>query len=84
MFHSPEDLRIAVHCGDTGDATRKRWEWVKWLPHALHASEVDAVGRVRLISDSFADLERLLDPATSASAGRTTRPRRRPPASRSR
>ncbi|MEY9907910.1 S-DNA-T family DNA segregation ATPase FtsK/SpoIIIE [Catenulispora sp. MAP12-49] len=59
VMHSPEDLRIAVHCGDT---TRERWEWVKWLPHALHASEVDAVGRVRLISDSFADLERLLDP----------------------
>ncbi|NUP49462.1 MAG: type VII secretion protein EccCa, partial [Catenulispora sp.] len=59
VFHSPEDLRIAVHCGDN---TRERWEWVKWLPHALHATEFDAVGRVRLISDSFADLERLLDP----------------------
>ncbi|WP_194898363.1 type VII secretion protein EccCa [Catenulispora pinisilvae] len=59
VFHGPQELRIAVHCDD---ATRERWEWVKWLPHALHSSESDAVGRVRLISDSYADLERLLDP----------------------
>src|SRR5262249_58361043 len=39
VFHSPDDLRIAV-C-----ASRERaplWDWTKWLPHALHPTEVDA------------------------------------------
>ncbi|MEV8096744.1 type VII secretion protein EccCa [Kitasatospora sp. NPDC085879] len=57
VFHSPEDLVIAV-C--TSDEHRAQWEWVKWLPHALHGSEHDAAGQVRLITDSYAGLEQLL------------------------
>ena len=28
------------------------WEWVKWLPHAQHASNQDAAGPLRLVSDT--------------------------------
>ncbi len=34
-FHAPDDLRIVV-CTRDPDAPPS-WEWVKWLPHALHA-----------------------------------------------
>ena len=35
-FHAPDDLRIAVCAGAEHAA---EWEWVKWLPHALHPHE---------------------------------------------
>ncbi|PBC69618.1 S-DNA-T family DNA segregation ATPase FtsK/SpoIIIE [Streptomyces sp. TLI_235] len=57
VFHSPEDLVIAV-CAS--DEHRAQWEWVKWLPHALHDSDHDAAGQVRLITDSYEGLEQLL------------------------
>lgn len=57
VFHSPENLVIAV-CADPERMTE--WEWVKWLPHALHSREHDAAGQVRLIADNYAELERLL------------------------
>jgi S-DNA-T family DNA segregation ATPase FtsK/SpoIIIE len=56
-FHSPDDVRITV-C-----ASRERmawWQWVKWLPHALHPTEHDAAGQVRLITQSLSELETLL------------------------
>jgi S-DNA-T family DNA segregation ATPase FtsK/SpoIIIE len=56
-FHSPDDLRIAV-CA-SGERLAD-WDWVKWLPHALHPTETDGAGPVRLISDSYRELERLL------------------------
>ena len=56
-FHAPEELRVAV-CAP-GDR-RSDWEWVKWLPHALHATERDAAGPVRLIGDDYTELEGLL------------------------
>ncbi|MFD8723556.1 type VII secretion protein EccCa [Streptomyces sp. NPDC059629] len=73
-FHSPEDLRIAV-VSEPGTASD--WEWVKWLPHALHRSETDGAGPLRLVTDSVAKLEQMLgsefagrapfDPAASPS-----------------
>jgi S-DNA-T family DNA segregation ATPase FtsK/SpoIIIE len=63
VFHAPDDLRIAV-C-----AHRDRlvlWDWVKWLPHAAHPAEADAAGPVRMISDSWPDLEALLDTVSGA------------------
>ena len=57
-FHAPDDLLIAV-C--TGPERRAAWEWVKWLPHAQHPSRTDALGSVRLVSSSAAELEKLLD-----------------------
>ncbi|MFC4997252.1 type VII secretion protein EccCa [Dactylosporangium cerinum] len=58
VFHAPEDLLIAV-CA--GPHRRERWEWTKWLPHAMHPARTDAVGPVRLVAGSAVELEALLD-----------------------
>ncbi|KKK06148.1 type VII secretion protein EccCa [Micromonospora sp. HK10] len=58
VFHAPDELLIAV-CA--GPERRARWEWVKWLPHAHHPRRTDALGPVRLVTSSAAELERLLD-----------------------
>ncbi|MCW3841081.1 type VII secretion protein EccCa [Micromonospora yasonensis] len=58
VFHAPDELLIAV-CA--GPERRSVWEWVKWLPHAHHPSRTDALGPVRLVTSSAAELERLLD-----------------------
>ncbi|WP_422744132.1 type VII secretion protein EccCa [Micromonospora sp. WMMD754] len=57
VFHAPDELLVAV-CA--GPERRDRWEWVKWLPHAHHPTRTDALGAVRLVTSSAADLERLL------------------------
>ncbi|WP_347403634.1 type VII secretion protein EccCa [Solwaraspora sp. WMMD406] len=57
VFHAPDELRIVVVAAG---AVRQRWEWVKWLPHALHPTDDDGAGPVRLFTDHVADLERLL------------------------
>jgi S-DNA-T family DNA segregation ATPase FtsK/SpoIIIE len=57
-FHAPDDLLIAV-CTDA--ASRPEWEWLKWLPHALHPTRTDALGQLRLVSESITGLEALLD-----------------------
>ena len=33
------------------------WDWVKWLPHALHPDEADAAGPVRLMAENMSELE---------------------------
>ncbi|MCZ7419468.1 type VII secretion protein EccCa [Verrucosispora sp. WMMA2121] len=58
VFHAPDELLVAV-CA--GPERRGRWEWVKWLPHAQHPTRADALGPVRLVASSVAELERLLD-----------------------
>ncbi|MGB2569332.1 type VII secretion protein EccCa [Micromonospora citrea] len=58
VFHAPDELLIAV-CA--GPERRALWEWVKWLPHAHHPGRTDALGPVRLVTTSAAELERLLD-----------------------
>ncbi|HEY0696602.1 MAG TPA: type VII secretion protein EccCa, partial [Micromonospora sp.] len=58
VFHAPDELLIAV-CA--GPERRAAWEWVKWLPHAQHPNRTDALGPVRLVTSSAAELERLLD-----------------------
>jgi DNA segregation ATPase FtsK/SpoIIIE, S-DNA-T family len=40
-FHAPDDLVVAA-CVDARN--RLEWEWLKWLPHALHPSVTDALG----------------------------------------
>ena len=57
IFHSPDDVRISV-C-----ASRDRmlwWQWIKWLPHNMHPTEVDAAGPVRLMAPSLPRLEALI------------------------
>ncbi|MEW2358903.1 type VII secretion protein EccCa [Spirillospora sp. NPDC029432] len=56
-FHSPDDVRISV-CASR-DAV-PQWDWVKWLPHAMHPTENDAAGPVRLIAPSLSMLEAML------------------------
>ncbi|MEU1387767.1 MULTISPECIES: type VII secretion protein EccCa [unclassified Nonomuraea] len=56
-FHSPDDLRIMV-CADR--ERMPHWEWVKWLPHALHPDVTDASGPVRLMAEDLGELDRLL------------------------
>ena len=56
-FHAPGDLRISVCAAPD---RMPSWEWVKWLPHALHPCEVDAAGPVRLVARSLTRLEVLL------------------------
>ena len=58
VFHPAEDLLVAV-CA--GPARRAAWEWVKWLPHALHPGQHDALGQIRFVSESIAGLEAMLD-----------------------
>lgn len=57
VFHAPDELLVAV-CA--GPERRACWEWVKWLPHAHHPSRSDALGPVRLVTSSAAELESLL------------------------
>ncbi len=56
-FHSPEHLVVAVLCSEQNLA---RWDWVKWLPHGLSSRQSDAVGPMRMVSTSLADLAALL------------------------
>ncbi|HZC63616.1 MAG TPA: type VII secretion protein EccCa [Streptosporangiaceae bacterium] len=56
-FHSPEEVRICV----CAPADRMReWDWAKWLPHTLHATERDAAGPVRLMAETLPQLEAML------------------------
>ncbi|SEL31204.1 type VII secretion protein EccCa [Streptacidiphilus jiangxiensis] len=57
VFHSPDELRVAVLGDDSG---RAEWDWVKWLPHNAHRSEQDAAGPVRLAAADHDTLMQLL------------------------
>jgi S-DNA-T family DNA segregation ATPase FtsK/SpoIIIE len=61
-FHSPEQLLVAVLSSEENLA---HWDWVKWLPHAQSARQSDAVGPMRMVSTSLADLATLLPPDLS-------------------
>ncbi|MBI1758908.1 MAG: type VII secretion protein EccCa [Actinobacteria bacterium] len=56
-FHSPDELRIAV-CAHAEQAPD--WDWVKWLPHGLHPTDVDAAGSVRMYAESLVEIENML------------------------
>ncbi|WP_329085333.1 MULTISPECIES: type VII secretion protein EccCa [unclassified Streptosporangium] len=57
VFHSPDDMRIMV-CAD--EEWMPQWDWVKWLPHALHPEESDAAGPVRLMTRDLGELDKLV------------------------
>jgi DNA segregation ATPase FtsK/SpoIIIE, S-DNA-T family len=57
LFHAPDELRVAI-AAEPGH--RSDWEWVKWLPHALHPAEVDGAGALRLVGGSAGEVEELL------------------------
>ncbi|MFC5823951.1 type VII secretion protein EccCa [Nonomuraea insulae] len=56
-LHSPDDLRISVCV--SGERAGE-WEPVKWLPHALHPTEEDGAGPVRLVAGDLGELDDLL------------------------
>ncbi|MGH3275313.1 MAG: type VII secretion protein EccCa, partial [Streptosporangiaceae bacterium] len=56
-FHAPDELQV-VAC--VSRARLGDWAWLKWLPHALHPTDSDGAGRLRLVRDDLADLEDLL------------------------
>jgi S-DNA-T family DNA segregation ATPase FtsK/SpoIIIE len=57
-LQSPDDVRIAI-C--TSEERRPDWEWVKWLPHALHPDRTDALGPLRLVAPAIQALESMLE-----------------------
>jgi DNA segregation ATPase FtsK/SpoIIIE, S-DNA-T family len=57
IFHSPDDVRIAV-CASRDQM--RWWQWIKWLPHNMHPTEVDAAGPVRLMAPSLPQLEAMI------------------------
>ncbi|MET7329163.1 type VII secretion protein EccCa [Nonomuraea sp. NPDC005650] len=56
-FHSPDDMRVLV-CASK--EWMPHWDWVKWLPHALHPEEMDAAGHVRLMGENLSQLDHLV------------------------
>ncbi len=61
-FHSPDNLLVAVLASE---AHLSHWDWIKWLPHAQSAEQSDAVGPMRMVTTSLADLATLLPPDLS-------------------
>ncbi|MFD7907783.1 type VII secretion protein EccCa, partial [Kitasatospora sp. NPDC059747] len=57
FFHAPDELRIGLVASPE---RRADWDWLKWLPHALHPGETDGAGPVRLVAGSLVELEQLL------------------------
>ncbi|MBE1495544.1 S-DNA-T family DNA segregation ATPase FtsK/SpoIIIE [Amycolatopsis lexingtonensis] len=57
-LQSPDDLRMAVCLSDD---RRGDWDWVKWLPHALHPERADALGPLRLVAPTIPALESVLE-----------------------
>jgi S-DNA-T family DNA segregation ATPase FtsK/SpoIIIE len=57
-MHTPDDLLVAV-CASPD--RQLAWQWMKWLPHALHPNKSDSLGRRRLAAESITGLESALD-----------------------
>ncbi|MEV8440686.1 type VII secretion protein EccCa [Actinosynnema sp. NPDC051121] len=58
VLQAPDELRIAV-CASP--ERRPDWEWLKWLPHALHPDRTDALGPIRLVAPAIPMLEAVLE-----------------------
>jgi S-DNA-T family DNA segregation ATPase FtsK/SpoIIIE len=56
-FHASDDLVVAA-CVPID--RRRDWEWLKWLPHALHPTAEDALGPRRLVVSTLSELDDLL------------------------
>lgn len=65
MFHAPDQVLVAVVCGDD---TIAEWEWTKWLPHTQHPEAVDGVGSARMVYGSIRELTSGLDAVLSSRA----------------
>jgi S-DNA-T family DNA segregation ATPase FtsK/SpoIIIE len=56
-FHAPEHLVVAVLASQRN---LQHWDWMKWLPHAQSAQQVDAIGPMRMVATSLDELGQLL------------------------
>lgn len=56
-FHGPDHVQVAVV---TANPDGENWSWVKWLPHAQHATARDGMGSMRLLFPGLELLERAL------------------------
>jgi S-DNA-T family DNA segregation ATPase FtsK/SpoIIIE len=63
MFHSPDDVTIAVVAAAEHAPA---WNWVKWLPHTQDDRRSDAAGPLRLVFGSMSALEQLLGEEVTA------------------
>ena len=63
VHHSPDDVMIAICCDEQ---VREEWDWVKWLPHAMHPERTDALGSIRLVGSSIPAIEAMLDDLLAA------------------
>jgi S-DNA-T family DNA segregation ATPase FtsK/SpoIIIE len=61
-FQSPDSVVVAVLATED---TLAHWDWVKWLPHVQSQQHSDAVGPMRMVTTSLADLASLLPPDLS-------------------
>ena len=59
VAHSPDDVLISVCASGAGI---REWEWMKWLPHNMHPTQVDAAGPARLMAPGLGWLEGILGP----------------------
>lgn len=62
-LHAPDDVRVAVCAGREELGT---WDWVKWLPHALHPERTDAAGPLRLVASTVVGVEAMLEDVLAA------------------
>ncbi|KUI37096.1 type VII secretion protein EccCa [Mycobacterium sp. GA-2829] len=56
VFHPPDLLQMRVLTDNPEDPN---WNWLKWLPHVQHQSDVDAAGPTRMVftrPDGLSDL----------------------------
>lgn len=65
VLHAPGQLLIA---GAISERNRSHWDWLKWLPHNQHPTDVDAVGPARMVYASLPDAQTALVDAGTAQA----------------
>ncbi|MED5814297.1 type VII secretion protein EccCa [Mycolicibacterium sp. 050232] len=68
-FHGPDHVQVAIV---TANPDGENWSWVKWLPHAQHASTRDGMGSMRLLFPTLELMETAMS-AELAERGRFTR-----------
>ncbi|OLO99751.1 type VII secretion protein EccC [Mycolicibacterium porcinum] len=68
-FHGPDHVQVAIV---TANPDGENWSWVKWLPHAQHASTRDGLGSMRLLFPTLELMETAMS-AELAERGRFTR-----------
>ncbi|MFC6285548.1 type VII secretion protein EccCa [Nocardioides sp. GCM10027113] len=56
-FHGPDQVVVAVLASQEN---LHHWDWLKWLPHAHSTRLSDAVGPLRMVTTSLADLAAML------------------------